>query len=86
MFGASLWTARWNPAATGAHHVAFTKDGRYAFVQNNLPALDGMNDGSITVIDLEMETVVTSLTTFQDQGLIPNLIVLLPEWNDPAGH
>ena len=74
------------PAAGGAHHVAFTKDGHYAFVQNNLLGLEGMNDGSITVIDLETETVVTALTTFKDQGLTPNLIVLLPEWNDPAGH
>ena len=37
-------------AAEGAHHVAFTKDGRYAFVQNALLNLPGMSDGSITVI------------------------------------
>jgi DNA-binding beta-propeller fold protein YncE len=74
------------PAAGGAHHVAFTKDGQYAFVQNNLLGLDGMNDGSITVIDLKAMTVVTSIETFKDMGLHPNLIVLLPDWNDPAGH
>ena len=37
------------PTAEGAHHVAFTKDGRYAFVQNTLLNLPGMSDGSITV-------------------------------------
>ncbi len=72
--------------AGGAHHVAFTKDGRYAFVQNNLLGLDGMNDASITVIDLNEEKVIKSLDTFKNRGLNPNLIVLLPEWNDPAGH
>ena len=74
------------PAAQGAHHVAFTKDWRYAFVQNNLLSLPGMSDGSITVIDLEKEAVVGSIDTLKNMGLDPNLIVLLPEWNDPAGH
>ena len=74
------------PAAGGAHHVAFTKDGQYAFVQNNLLGLEGMSDGSITVIDLKEEKAVKSITTFKDRGLNPNMIVLLPEWNDPAGH
>ncbi len=66
--------------------MAFTKDGQYAFVQNNLLSLPDMSDGSITVIDLKEEKVVKSIDTFKDQGLNPNLIVLLPEWNDPAGH
>jgi DNA-binding beta-propeller fold protein YncE len=74
------------PTAQGAHHVAFTKDGRYAFVQANLLNLPGMNDGSIAVIDLNTEKVIKTVNTFKDQGLNPNLIVLLPEWNDPAGH
>jgi DNA-binding beta-propeller fold protein YncE len=74
------------PAAGGAHHVAFTKDWRYAFVQNNLLGLPGMSDASITVIDLQKEQAVASIDTFKNQGLNPNLIVLLPEWNAPAGH
>ena len=37
------------PAAEGAHHIAFTLDGRYAYVQNALLNLPGMSDGSITV-------------------------------------
>jgi len=74
------------PTAGGAHHVAFTKDGRYAFVQNNLMGMPGMNDASITVIDMRQQKTIKSIDTFKNQGLNPNLIVLLPEWNDPAGH
>ncbi len=74
------------PAGEGAHHVAFTKDGKYAFVQNSLLNLPGMADGSITVIDLVKGEVVASMDTLKDAGLNPNLIVLLPEWNDFAGH
>lgn len=74
------------PAAEGAHHVGFTKDGRYAFVQNALLNLPGMSDGSITVIDMQKGTVIGSVDTLKNKGLNPNSIVLLPEWNDPAGH
>lgn len=74
------------PAAEGAHHVAFTKDWRYAFVQNSLLNLPGMSDGSITVIDLKQEKVVGSVDTLKNQGFNPNSIVLLPEWNHLAGH
>ena len=72
--------------AEGAHHVAFTKDGRYAFVQNTLLNLPGMSDGSITVIDLKTQSVVRSVDTLKLAGYNPNSLVLLPEWNDPAGH
>ena len=74
------------PAAEGAHHVAFTKDWRYAFVQNALLSLPGMSDGSITVVDLEKEEVIGSVDTLKKEGFNPNSIVLLPEWNHPAGH
>jgi len=74
------------PAGEGAHHVAFTKDGKYAFVQNSLLNLPGMADGSITVIDLAKGEVVASMDTLKDAGFNPNVIVLLPEWNDFAGH
>tara|TARA_B100000315_G_scaffold150152_1_gene138842 strand:+ start:415 stop:1599 length:1185 start_codon:yes stop_codon:yes gene_type:complete len=74
------------PAAEGAHHVAFTRDGRYGFVQNSLLNLPGMSDGSVTVIDLQAQKVVRSMDTLKDKGLNPNLIVLLPQWNDMAGH
>jgi DNA-binding beta-propeller fold protein YncE len=74
------------PAAGGAHHVGVTKDERYGFVQNALLNLPGMNDGSITVIDLEKGEVVGSVDTLKDMGLNPNSLVLLPEWNSFAGH
>jgi DNA-binding beta-propeller fold protein YncE len=74
------------PAAEGAHHVAVTKDERFAFVQNALLNLPGMSDGSITVIDLAKGEAVGSVNTLKDQGFNPNSIVLLPQWNHPAGH
>jgi len=74
------------PAGEGAHHVAFTRDGRYAFVQNALLNLPGMSDGSITVVDLQAGKVIGSVDTLKDAGFNPNSIVLLPEWNDLAGH
>jgi hypothetical protein len=74
------------PAAGGAHHVAFTKDWKLAFVQNALLDLDGMNDGSIKVVDLTTEQVIASVDTLKDKGLNPNSIVLLPKWNHLAGH
>ena len=72
--------------AEGAHHVAFTRDGRYAYVQNALLNLPGMSDGSITIIDMKAMNVIGSVDTLKNKGFNPNSIVLLPEWNDPAGH
>ncbi|NIR30780.1 MAG: YncE family protein [Gammaproteobacteria bacterium] len=74
------------PAAEGAHHVAFTRDERYAFVQNALLNLPGMSDGSVTVVDLEQQRVIGSMDTLKNEGFNPNSIVLLPEWNHLAGH
>ena len=73
-------------AGEGAHHVAFTKDGRYAYVQNSFINLPGMSEGSITVVDFKSEKVLDRIDTFVESGLNPNCIVLLPEWNDPMGH
>ena len=74
------------PTAAGAHHVAFDKGGKYSFVQNSFLNLPGMRDGSITVIDMKKEEVIGSIDTLKNQGLNPNLIVLLPKWNLEAGH
>ncbi len=74
------------PAGEGAHHVGFTKDWRFAFVQNSLLNLPGMSDGSITVVDLQKQETVGSVDTLKNMGLNPNSIVLLPQWNHPAGH
>ena len=72
--------------APGAHHVAFTKDWRYGFVQNAFINLKGMDDGSITVVDLNSGKVVASVDTLKNMGFNPNCIVLLPRWNHLAGH
>jgi hypothetical protein len=45
-----------------------------------------MSDGSITVIDLKAETVIGNIDTLKNEGFNPNSMVLLPEWDDPAGH
>ncbi len=74
------------PVGNGAHHVAFSPDERLAFVQNNFLGLPGMDDGSVTVIDLKKEKVVKSMDTLKNQGFNPNSIVLLPEWHHDAGH
>jgi DNA-binding beta-propeller fold protein YncE len=73
-------------AGEGAHHVAFTKDGRYAIVQNSFINLPGMSEGSLTVVDMNTEKVVDTINTFVENGTTPNCIVLLPEWNEPMGH
>jgi DNA-binding beta-propeller fold protein YncE len=74
------------PAGMGAHHVAFTTDEKLAFVQNALLDLPGLNDGAVTVVDLEKGEVVASMDTLKEMGMNPNSIVLLPQWNHFAGH
>ena len=67
------------PAAQGAHHSVLSPDERYLFVQNSLLNLEGMSDGSITVIDLSKGgTVLGSIDTLKAQGFNPNCIMLLP--------
>ena len=72
--------------AEGAHHVAFSPDRRYAFVQNNLLNLPGLSDGSISVVDLGKGKTVASIDTLKNKGLNPNCIILLPEWSTGHGH
>jgi len=74
------------PTGQGAHHVGLTKNGRYGFVQNSFINLPGMRDGSVSVVDLKTQKVVASMDTLKNMGLNPNCIVLLPQWNDLAGH
>lgn len=67
------------PAANGAHHSLLSPDEHYLFVQNSLLNLEGMSDGSVTVIDLKKGgTVVGSIDTLKSQGFNPNCIMLLP--------
>lgn len=72
--------------ADGAHHVGFTPDFRYGFVQNSFINLPDMSDGSVSVVDLENGEVVASMDTLKDAGFNPNSLTLLPEWNHLAGH
>jgi DNA-binding beta-propeller fold protein YncE len=67
------------PAAPGAHHSVLSPDERYLFVQNSLLNLEGMSDGSITVIDLAKGgKVLGSIDTLKTQGFNANCIMLLP--------
>lgn len=72
--------------ANGAHHVGFTRDFKYAFVQNSFLNLPDMSDGSVTVVDLETNEVAASMDTLKEAGFNPNSLTLLPEWNHLAGH
>ncbi|MBW0145899.1 YncE family protein [Marinobacter arenosus] len=72
--------------ADGAHHVGFTPDFRYGFVQNSFINLPDMSDGSVSVVDLESGEVVASMDTLKNAGFNPNSLTLLPEWNHLAGH
>lgn len=74
------------PTAPGAHHVVFSSDEKYGFVQNNLLNLPGLNDGSISVIDMLKGESMASIDTLKDQGFNPNCIILLPEWSKGHGH
>ena len=65
-------------AAAGAHHSVLSPDERYLFVQNSFLNLDGMSDGSITVIDLKADTILGNIDTLKAQGFNPNCIMLLP--------
>jgi DNA-binding beta-propeller fold protein YncE len=72
--------------ADGAHHVGFTPDFKYGFVQNSFINLPDMSDGSVSVVDLESGEVIASMETLKNTGFNPNSIALLPEWNHLAGH
>ncbi len=70
----------------GSHHVAFTTDGKWGFVQNSLLNLPGLSSGTINVVNLEKEEVVATIDTLVNMGLNPNVIMLLPSDNEFAGH
>jgi DNA-binding beta-propeller fold protein YncE len=73
------------PAAAGAHHTVLSPDERYLFVQNSLLNLDGLSDGSITVIDLKDDKVLGSIDTLKAAGFNPNCIMPLPNHFQPGG-
>jgi len=72
--------------AGGAHHIVVSPDEKYAFVQNSFLNLPKMDDGSITVIDLQKMEKKATLDTLKNQGLSPNCILMLPQWHTDTGH
>ena len=71
------------PAEAGAHHIAFSDDGKYMFVQNNLLNLEKMNAGTISVVDLETSQLTATMENFVKQGLQPASLVLLGQMGPP---
>ncbi len=65
------------PADAGAHHILFSEDGKYMFVQNNLLGLDAMNAGTISVVDLNSGDLVTQLSSFNDAKMLPTSMTWL---------
>jgi len=65
------------PADAGAHHIDFSPDGKYMFVQNNLLNLDGLNAGTITVVDLDTGEKVGTITSLLDKDMLPESLVIL---------
>ncbi len=74
------------PTAGGAHHVVFSPDEKYAFVQNSFLNLPDMDDGSISVIDLQKMEKVHSIDTLKTLGYKPNCILMLPPWHIDDVH
>lgn len=58
------------PAEHGAHHILFSPDNQYMFVQNNLLNLEGINAGTISVVDFKTGNLITTLDKFTDQGMM----------------
>ena len=58
------------PAQPGAHHVLFSNDERYMFVQNNLLNLDGLNSGTISVVDLTSGDLIATIDDLVEQGIM----------------
>lgn len=65
------------PAGAGAHHILFSDDGKYMFVQNNLLGLDAMNAGTISVVDLDSGELVSTVNSFNDANMLPTSMAWL---------
>ena len=74
------------PTAGGAHHIVFSPDEHYAIVQNSFLNLPAMDDGSISVIDLQKEEKIASIDVLKSQGFKPNCIIMLPKWHHDDAH
>ena len=58
------------PAMPGAHHTLFSQDGKYMFVQNNLLNLDGLNSGTISVVDLPSGNLIATIYDPLEEGMM----------------
>ena len=74
------------PTAGGAHHVVFSPDEKYAIVQNSFLNLPNMDDGSISVINLEKMEKIRTIDVLKNQGFKPNCIVMMPKWHTDDAH
>jgi DNA-binding beta-propeller fold protein YncE len=65
------------PAGPGAHHMSFfeTRSGReVVVVQNNLLNIDGINAGTLMVVDIHTGQVLKTLDMKETYGLLPESI------------
>ena len=67
------------PAMPGAHHALFSEDGRYMYVQNNLLNLDGLNSGTISVVDLASGNLFATIDDTLKLGMMIESIDLISE-------
>jgi len=67
------------PAMPGAHHTLFSENGKYMFVQNNLLNLDGLNSGTITVVDLTSGNLIATIDDTLRQGMMIESLELIYE-------
>ena len=67
------------PAQPGAHHILFSEDGKYMFVQNNLLNLDGLNSGTISVVDLTSGNLIATIDDLLDNGMMIESVDLIYE-------
>jgi len=58
------------PAMPGAHHTLFSEDGKYMYVQNNLLNLDGLNTGTISVVDLTSGIQIATIYDTLENGMM----------------
>ncbi len=67
------------PAMPGAHHTIFSEDGKYIFVQNNLLNLDGLNSGTISVVDFSSGNLIATIDDPLKNGMMIESMDLIYE-------
>ena len=58
------------PAMPGAHHTLFSEDEKYMYVQNNLLNLDGLNSGTISVVELISGNQIAIINDMLENGMM----------------